>query len=417
MNLNENETTYNEKPQKRRTFPIMFASLSGAALGTMITLYSTNMIDIDKNGITVVNQANTITKANVSANKSSENSIAVQETASTTESTPSSMLNAINDVSDAVVGVVNMQDQETGYYSSNETSQGNVQDSGTGSGVIFKKSADKAYIATNNHVIEGAVKVEVSLSNGKRIEAKIVGADALTDLAVLQIDSKYVNKVASFGDSSKIKLGQQVAAIGNPLGLDFSGSVTQGIVSGKQRTISVSTSQGDWDLNVIQTDAAINPGNSGGALINESGQVIGINSLKIAESGVEGLGFAIPSQDAVPIIEDLMQKGKVERPYLGVGLQNISEISPSIRAQQLNLPDSMSEGVIISHVEPSSAASQAGLEVKDVILSIDGTKADTVGEFRKYLYTKTSIGKDTKLRIYRNGEEKTITLKLSEQGA
>lgn len=159
-----------------------------------------------------------------------------------------------------------------------------------------------------------------------KTRAELIGADALTDLAVLRIDSKYAPSTLEFGDSNSIRPGDQVLAIGNPLGLDLSRTVTQGIVSAVNRKITVSTSAGEWDLNVIQTDAAINPGNSGGALINTQGQVIGINSLKISESGVEGLGFAIPSNDVVPIVNEIIEKGHVERPYIGVSLASLDEI-------------------------------------------------------------------------------------------
>ena len=191
--------------------------------------------------------------------------------------------------------------------------------------------------------------------------------------------------------------------------------MTEGIVSGK-RTISVSTSAGEWELNVIQTDAAINPGNSGGALINSAGQVVGINSLKISQEGVEGLGFAIPSQDVKPIIEQLMQYGKVKRPYLGVGLQDLSEIPAQVRFEQLGLPENVTKGVVITAVEPSSPASRAGLQAKDVIVAINGTNIDSVSALRKYLYTKTKIGESIQLQILRNGKSMTVSLQLSERG-
>ena len=153
------------------------------------------------------------------------------------------------------------------------------------------------------------------MPNGDRVEATLKGADQLTDLAVLEIDAENVDTVAEFGDSDSIRTGEPAIAIGNPLGLEFSRTVTQGIISAKERSVAVSN---NWEINVIQTDAAINPGNSGGALINIHGQVIGINSLKIASSGVEGLGFAIPINDVIPIINDLVEYGEVQRPYLGV---------------------------------------------------------------------------------------------------
>ena len=158
------------------------------------------------------------------------------------------------------------------------------------------------------------------------MEGKLLGSDSLTDLAVVEISADHVEKVASFGDSSSLKAGESVIAIGNPLGKDLSRTVTQGIISGVDRTVSVDTSAGQTEMNVIQTDAAINPGNSGGALLNTKGEVIGINSMKISESGVEGIGFAIPSNDVKPIAEELMSKGKIERPFIGIGMMDLEQV-------------------------------------------------------------------------------------------
>jgi serine protease Do len=262
-----------QPPKKRRFFSWIAASIVGAVIGSGLTLYAAPMIGLPS--------ASSSTNESKETNISTE-SLPLQPTKSTSNN---NMVAAIENVADAVVGVVNIQKQADFFSDSIKD-----QEAGTGSGVIFKKDGNTAYIVTNNHVIEGANKVEVSLADGKRVEAEIVGADPLTDLAVLKIDGSYVKKVATFGDSTKLRIGEQVAAIGNPLGLDLSRTVTEGIVSGK-RTISISTSVGEWELNVIQTDAAINPGNSGGALINSAGQVVGINSLKISQTGVEGLGL------------------------------------------------------------------------------------------------------------------------------
>lgn len=243
------------------------------------------------------------------------------------------------------------------------------------------------------------------------MKADIVGADALTDLAVLKIPANGVTKVASFGDSSNVPIGEPVAAIGNPLGLDLSRTVTEGIVSGK-RTMPVSTSVGNWEIDVIQTDAAINPGNSGGALINSAGQVIGINSMKIAQTGVEGLGFAIPSENAQPIVEQLMKDGTVKRPYLGVQLVDVADLSADVRNDELKLPSSVTQGAAVTAVEPFSPAAEAGLKSKDVIVAINGDKIDSVSALRKYLYTKTSVDERIKLTIYRDGFETTVSVTL-----
>ena len=283
-------------------------------------------------------------------------------------------------------------------------------ESGSGSGIIFKKDDQYAYIVTNNHVIEGANTLEISLYNGEKTEAKLIGADALTDLAVVRIDAKYATDVINFGDSSTLRPGDQVWAIGNPLGLELSRTVTQGIVSAVERSITVNTSAGDWEFNVIQTDAAINPGNSGGALINSSGEVIGINSLKIADSGVEGLGFAIPSNDLIPIVNEIIEKGKVERPYLGVGLASLEEV-PRMYLQ--DLPNEVSEGVMVTNIDSNSAAAEAGLKVQDVIVSIDGKKITNSTDLRKYLYTEVKIGDKVELEIYRDGKSQKVELTLT----
>ncbi|WP_066313718.1 S1C family serine protease [Bacillus sp. FJAT-29814] len=332
-------------------------------------------------------------------------------TAKATAVSAGSIADTVEQISKAIVGIVNFQQQNNNYFRSNNPSQESVE-SGTGSGVIFQKNNDSAYIVTNNHVIEGATKLEVSLYNGEKTTAEVVGTDALTDLAVIKIDAKYVTSTAQFGDSSTLRPGDQVYAIGNPLGLNLSRTVTQGIVSATNRSIAVSTSAGDWETNVIQTDAAINPGNSGGALINLQGQVIGINSLKISESGVEGLGFAIPSNDVIPIVNQLIKNGKIERPYLGVGLADLNQVS---EMYWQGVPENISKGVMVMNIDPNSAAASAGLQVNDIIVSMNGTEIANSSDLRKYLYTKAKTGDELKLGVYRNGKTITLNVKLTEK--
>ncbi|MDF1509248.1 trypsin-like peptidase domain-containing protein [Robertmurraya sp. DFI.2.37] len=328
-----------------------------------------------------------------------------------TNNSSASVADIVDQTASAIVGIINRQQQNNPFSRTSE-----VVESGSGSGVIFKKTDDVAYIVTNNHVIEGASEIEVSLHNGEKVTAQLIGADALTDLAVLKIDAKYADNVLSFGDSSTLRAGDQVLAIGNPLGLEFSRTVTQGIVSAVDRNIAVSTSAGEWELNVIQTDAAINPGNSGGALINSQGQVIGINSLKISESGVEGLGFAIPSNDVVPIVNEIIESGKISRPYMGVSLASLNEIPP---AYYQNLPDDVTGGVMVTYVDPNSAAAEAGIKAQDIIVSINEQKVETASELRKYLYTEAKIGDEVKLEIYREGKliKEKITLSNNIQAS
>ncbi|BDG48907.1 serine protease Do-like HtrB [Parageobacillus sp. KH3-4] len=388
-----------QPPKKRRFFSWLAASIVGAVIGSGLTLYAAPMMGIPS--------TSSSTKESKETKNISTEALPLQPTKSASNN--NSMVAAIENVTDAVVGVVNIQKQADFFSDSVQD-----QEAGTGSGVIFKKDGNIAYIVTNNHVIEGANKVEVSLADGKKVKAEIVGADPLTDLAVLKIPSSHVKKVAVFGDSSQLRIGEQVAAIGNPLGLDLSRTVTEGIVSGK-RTMPISTSEGEWELNVIQTDAAINPGNSGGALINSAGQVVGINSLKISQDGVEGLGFAIPSEDVKPIIEQLMQYGKIKRPYLGVQLVDVSDLSDSVRKEQLQLPSDVTAGAAVTAVEPFSPAADAGIRTKDVIVAINGEKVDSVAALRKYLYTNTKIGERVQIELWRDGSKKTVSLRLSER--
>lgn len=324
-----------------------------------------------------------------------------------------SIANIVEKVSKAIVGIENYQQQQSVDFFGNTQSSQNVE-AGSGSGVIFQKKNGYAYVVTNNHVVEGASKLEVSLYDGTKATATVLGTDALTDLAVLKIDGKNVTATATFGDSSTLRPGDQVYAIGNPLGSELSRTVTQGIVSATNRSISVSTSAGDWETTVIQTDAAINPGNSGGALINPEGLVVGINSMKIAESGVEGLGFAIPSNDVIPIVNKLIKNGKIDRPYLGIGLADLDQIPQVYRG---DLPKSVTQGVVVMNIDGNSAAARAGFQPKDIIVSMNGEKIANSSELRKYLYTKVKIGDKIKFGVYRDGKLKTITVTVSNNRA
>lgn len=320
----------------------------------------------------------------------------------------SAITGIVDEVSDAVVGVVNLQ--EAGFWS--ETGE-----AGTGSGVIYKKEGKDAFVVTNHHVIEGASQVEISLSDGTRVPAEILGSDVLTDLAVLRVDADKITKVAQFGDSDAVKPGEPVIAIGNPLGLQFSGSVTQGIISGTERAIPIDENgdgQVDWNAEVLQTDAAINPGNSGGALINLDGKVIGINSMKIAQAAVEGIGLSIPANHAIPIIEDLEKYSEVRRPYMGIGMRSLNEVSSYHKEQTLKLPQDINDGVIVMSVVPVSPAAQAGLQEFDVITQFAGEDIKDIIDLRKILYNQ-EVGDTIELTFYRNGEKMSGKMKLGEE--
>ncbi|MGX2961952.1 S1C family serine protease [Peribacillus sp. JNUCC 23] len=321
----------------------------------------------------------------------------------------SAVTGVVEKVGAAVVGITNIQQSK--FWGNQEN-----REAGTGSGVVYKKENGKAYIVTNNHVIENATELEVTLVDGTKLPAMLKGSDPWMDLAVVEVDGTNVPTVADFGTSSTLKPGEPVVAIGNPLGLQFSGSVTQGIISGLERTIEVDINedgQVDWNAEVIQTDAAINPGNSGGALINMQGQVIGINSMKIAESAVEGIGLSIPIDSAIPIIHDLEQFGEVKRPFMGVSLASVEEISQYHQQNTLKLPTDVTSGVAITGVQSNSPATKAGLEEFDVIVALDGKKVTDVVDLRKYLYNEKKIGDKLDVTYYRNGKQLKTTMDLS----
>lgn len=299
-----------------------------------------------------------------------------QGTSGTTNSAATSQINtvktsvttnttsAIKKVSNAVVSVLNYQDNSStsDIYSQifgNGSSAAQSSSSGPaseGSGVIYKESGDYAYIVTNNHVIEGNSSLEVLLAGGQRVKATVVGADSYTDLAVLKISSKYVKEVATFADSSKLTIGEPAIAVGSPLGSEFANTATEGIVSAINRQVSMTNDENqNVSVNAIQTDASINPGNSGGALINIDGQVIGITQSKLTttsdgSTSVEGMGFAIPSNDVVNIIAKLEKEGKVVRPALGITMYDLSVFS-SDELAKLNLPNSVTGGVVVNSVQ------------------------------------------------------------------
>ncbi|MBB6450563.1 serine protease Do [Geomicrobium halophilum] len=323
---------------------------------------------------------------------------------------------AVEGVTDAVVGVFNIQ--EAGFWGGSPEPE--VEDegieAGTGSGVVYKVEDNRAYIVTNEHVVQGSDQLEVSLSEGERVDAELVGSDLWTDLAVLTISAEHVDTVADFGNSENLSPGEPAIAIGNPLGPRFARTVTQGIISATDRSIPVDlTGDGniDWNAEVIQTDAAINQGNSGGPLLNSQGDVIGINSMEIAQG--EGMGFAIPTSVVLPVIEDIENYGEVERPELGVQIGSLSDI-PSYHWQEtLNLPSDVTAGVFVTNVLTGSAADAGGLQEYDVIVGLDDEEIEFGHDLRMYLYTETGVGENVEVSFYRDGELMETTIELEEQ--
>jgi serine protease Do len=396
------------KAEPKKGKSLWLTSLVSGTVASIVTssvfVFGGDFIDAEKNTVTESSQT-----AGAEQTESVEKNKSINTEKLSTSTDSNERADMVESASKSIVGVVNLQEMQNQNPFQQQSTESETVESGTGSGVIYKKDNGKAYIITNNHVIEGAKEVEISLYDGQKATATVVGADALTDLAVLTIDASVAPEGINFGDSDRMRPGEEVLAIGNPLGLDFSRSVTQGIVSATGRSISVDTSDGEWELDVLQTDAAINPGNSGGALINTAGEVIGINSLKISESGVEGLGFAIPSNDVIPIVTELIENGKITRPYLGVSLANTEELP---RYYFQNVPEAAKSGVMVTGIETGSAAANGGLKQQDIIVEIDGTKISTSAELRKYLYTDKKIGDKVKVKVYRGNEEKTLTITL-----
>ena len=295
-------------------------------------------------------------------------------------------------VGPAVVGITNKAVARDWFNNPVETQ-------GVGSGVIFREDG---YIVTNNHVVSGAKEIIVSLSDGRSLKGKLIGADELTDLAVVKVEASGL-PTAKFGDSDQIVVGEPAIAIGNPMGLEFRGSVTSGVISAVNRTLDIS----DKLVKLIQTDAAINPGNSGGALVNADGEVIGINSAKLAASGVEGMGFAIPTNTVQNIIDEIMNKGYVARPYLGV-----SVFDPQTAGRygyQLNID----KGVYIFQLSLNGPCGKAGLQRGDIILKVNDEEVNSVSDLRAKV-ASYKVGDTVKITYDRNGASRNADVVLEE---
>ncbi|GEP23831.1 S1C family serine protease [Lentilactobacillus diolivorans] len=342
---------------------------------------------------------------------------------------------AFNATKSTVVSVINLQRESSGdnslagilggleggsSSSGSSKKSGELQASSEGSGVIYKKSGNTAYIVTNNHVVSGANALEIILNDGSKVSAKVVGKDAVTDLAVIKINSNKINKVATFGDSDNIKVAEPVLAIGSPLGSQYATSVTQGIISAKKREVPQTSESGQQvgNATVIQTDAAINPGNSGGPLINFAGQVVGINSMKLAQdqqgTSVEGMGFAIPSNEVVTIINQLIKNGQVVRPALGIGYTDLSNISEQQQRSILKVPKDVTSGAVVLQVNANSPAKRAGIKKYDVITELDGTKITEQSQLRDILY-KHKVGDTISATYYQKGKKETGKITLNQK--
>lgn len=330
---------------------------------------------------------------------------------------------AVKKVQEAVVSVINyktdssMSDPYSQMFDKNSDTDDDLTVYSEGSGVIYKKDGDSAYVVTNNHVIDGAEQIEIMLADGTKVVGELVGADTYSDIAVVKISSDKISTVAEFANSDKLTVGETAIAIGSPLGTEYANSVTQGIVSSLSRTVTMTNDDGETiSTNAIQTDAAINPGNSGGALINIEGQVIGINSSKISSTSssgetVEGMGFAIPSNDVVKIINQLEENGQVIRPALGISMVNLSDLSTNA-ISQLNIPTDITNGVVVATVQ-SGMPADGKLKKYDVITAIDDQEVTSTSDLQSILYGH-SVNDSVKVTFYRGADKKTETIKLTK---
>lgn len=325
-------------------------------------------------------------------------------TISETKVTEEAMEDAISKVYDSVLCIEVLNDN-------NDTIS-------TGTGFLYDKDDKYGYVLTNSHVVSNGTNVQGTLSNNKVVSLTILGTDSYTDLAVLRMDVKDVIQVASIGTSQNMKIGNTVFTVGSPMGSTYAGTVTKGILSGKDRLIETSTSNGNglynesYIVKVLQTDAAISPGNSGGPLVNLAGDVIGITSLKLVDEQVEGMGFAIPIEDAMNYVDVLEQGKAIERPLVGVQLLDLTN-KYTLYHYGINVDSSIKAGVILVKVNSGYPASAGGLKDGDIVTKIDGNNITTVSEFKYELY-KHSIGDTIEVTYYRNGKEKKTKLKLNK---
>lgn len=311
------------------------------------------------------------------------------------------VIDVASQVSPSIVGVTNLSSRGDMF---NQRST-----EATGSGVILDK---EGHIVTNNHVVKNANRLIVTLVDGNEKEAKIVGTDPRTDLAVIKIEVKNKVTPAKFGDSDQLVAGQEVVAIGNPLGLRFARSVTAGVVSGLNRLI---TTEEGFVFRLIQTDAAINPGNSGGALVNLEGQVVGINTIKIAVPGFEGMGFSIPSKQVEQVVNDIIKNGRVLRPVMGIKI--LGEISKD-QASFYNIP--ISSGIAVAPLA-DGPADKAGLKDYDIITAVNGEKVETGLELQEKIFARKigEVIRVTLSRLPRSEDKKvkemTVEVKLEKE--
>lgn len=394
-----------EQLQRKKSSKAFKNSFIGGLLGGAVAVAG---------GVGIMAVTNPANQATTPATQPSQTQVETTKTSTATKG-GTEITKVVAEVKNAVVSVINKQSTSRNNLYGTQQTGGELATASEGSGVIYKNEGGYAYIVTNYHVIAKSQELEVLLADGTREKAELVGSDQWTDLAVIRIANTNVSTVAEFANSDDVEVGQTAIAIGSPLGSEFATSVTQGIVSATNRAVATDVDgdgQEDWVVTAIQTDAAINPGNSGGALINSAGQVIGINSMKISKSSVEGMGFAIPSNEVVSIIKQLEENGKITRPALGISMVNLTSVNTRV-IQQMNLPADVKSGVVIAEVDSKGSAKAAGLQAYDVIVEMDGQKIEGIQNLRKVLYSH-KVGDKMEVTYYRNGQKQTTTISLTE---
>lgn len=284
----------------------------------------------------------------------------------------------------------------------------------TGTGFVYKKNNNKAYLMTNNHVISAGKKVKVLFTDGTEEEATIVGSDAYSDIAVLTINDASKIVPATIGKSTSSRVGDTVFTVGSPEGSDYAGTVTKGILSATERLVAVALENNqtsDYYMQVLQTDAAINPGNSGGPICNINGEVIGITNMKLVDDTVEGMGFAIPVEEALKVAEILEKDGKITRPKLGVSVATVNNKIELYYQSGILVPNDINEGIVVVSVEKDTPAEKGGLAKGDIITKLANTKVSTLADFRYELY-KHSVGEEVEVTYIRDGKEAKAIIKL-----
>lgn len=329
----------------------------------------------------------------------------------------STVENVIKNISEEKVVENSIADSVENVYDAVVVVEGfnNNQLVSTGTGFVYKENGNKAYIMTNNHVISGCASVKVIFSDNSEADVNVMGSEVYSDIAVLAVDKSKILAIANLGNTESIRVGDTLFTVGSPEGADYAGTVTKGILSGKDRLVEVAlsgSSTSDYYMKVLQTDAAINPGNSGGPICNISGEVIGITNMKLVDNSVEGMGFAIPIEDALFYAATLETGGAVVRPYFGISMLDITD-SYYLWQYGIKVPDNVKEGVAIIEVAGGSPADKAGLKKGDIVVKLGNDNISSLAEFRYVLY-KHSVGDEIEVKYVRDGKEGTATVKVTE---